>query len=120
MLLPSVAVSFESDIMIMNENSAPNDWASSFRSRFLMPVLSKNVELAVSILDSIMKGIIEIEILSHSMQKVRELMLCYTQTIHLLCLIFFFFTVCKGKQMCRGEGNTASTLNAAHIAQSAI
>lgn len=48
----------------------------------------------MSISDSIMKRIIEIEILSHSMQKVRELMLCYIQTIHLLCLFFFFKLNC--------------------------
>lgn len=65
----------------------------------------------MSILDSIMKGIIEIEILSRSMQKVRELMLCYIQTIHLLCLLFFFpLTVCRGKQMCHREGNASSML----------
>lgn len=48
----------------------------------------------MSILDSIMKGIIEIEILSHSMQKVRELMLCYIQAIHLLCLLGCFGLCC--------------------------
>lgn len=66
----------------------------------------------MSISDSIMKGIIEIEILSHSMQKVRELMLCYIQTIHLLCLLFFFFnlTVCWRKQMCHREGSTSPML----------
>lgn len=45
----------------------------------------------MSILDSVMKGIIEIEILSHSMRKVRELMLCYTRPFIYWASFFFFF-----------------------------
>ncbi|CAM4572165.1 unnamed protein product [Lepidochelys kempii] len=84
----------------MNVTSVPDDWTRSFHSSFLRPVLSKNVKLAVSILDSIMEGIIEIEILSHLMQKVRELMLC---CIHTICLPGLIFLLSVGENKCALE-----------------
>lgn len=111
MLLLSPAVNFFEWHGTDNECGFSTEWSGWLVSFHLSWFWARMWGLAVSILDSIMKGIIEIEILSHSMQKVRELMLCYIQTIHLLRLLFFPpLTVCRGKQMCHREGNASSVL----------